>query len=110
MRKIEEIVQELIDTHNTKSPFEICKNLGINVTYADLPDSVSGFIVEILKKKVVVINISMPDDEKLLTCAHELGHILLHEGINYINAHGRDEEIMNLEKEADYISYCLCNE
>ena len=95
MKRIEAIVQDMVITYGTNSPFEICKKLGIRIIYTQLPYTINGFVVEILENKVIVINDIINDESKLLTCAHELGHIILHKEINYIN---------EMENEAEYFA------
>ncbi len=89
MKNIDKIILSLTQRYNTASPFELCDCLGIIVIYEDLPDSVRGFFVKILKDFVIVINISADEDEARVVCAHELGHIMLHSDTNSISLSSR---------------------
>lgn len=102
MSKIERIVSELFHKYNTASPFELCDCLGIEVIYQELPESVRGFFVKILKKFVVVINDAVDEDEARVVCAHELGHIMLHSDTNSISLSSRTYFCTSkYEREAD---------
>lgn len=89
MDKIEKIAAGLLHKYKTSSPFELCDCLGIIVIYQELPESVRGFFVKILRDFVVVINNSVDEDEARVVCAHELGHIILHSDTNSISLSSR---------------------
>jgi len=51
--------------------------------YLDLPDSVKGYCDRVLRRKFIVIDSKMSEDDQRFICAHELGHMLLHRGLNH---------------------------
>lgn len=89
MDKIEKIAVTLSHKYKTCSPFDLCDYLGIIVIYQELPESVRGFFVKILKDFVVVINNTVDEDEARVVCAHELGHIMLHSDTNSVSLNSR---------------------
>jgi Zn-dependent peptidase ImmA (M78 family) len=60
---------------------EICKQLGINASYEDLPDNESGKIFLKDKKCFIQVNYSHSPTRRRFTVAHELGHYCLHQDI-----------------------------
>ena len=106
MRLIEDKARQLINKHGTADPFRLCELLGVKVFYCNLP----GRGMYYVHKRIPMIFI----DEKLtgvpkeLVCAHELGHHVLHKGMNRIffdcNTLFKDERY---EIEADYFSTLL---
>lgn len=74
---IKERVGQLVKKHATNSPFKIADNLGIVVTYESL-GSILGYYSKTHRFKVIHINADSNEHQQLFTCAHELGHALLH--------------------------------
>lgn len=112
-KEISNIVSHLVEMYNTHCPFEICKKMNINILFLDLPDTVEGFFVnsEKLKGKSyisILINKSMPKCNYNKICAHELGHVLLHNNVNSeVCKDNRDICLEDLEKEAEIFSKTL---
>jgi len=69
--------------HRTNCPFKIAKILNITIMYLDLPIEVKGYSRRVLKRKIIVINSNLEEDEQYFVCAHELGHIILHKGVSH---------------------------
>jgi Zn-dependent peptidase ImmA (M78 family) len=75
---IEKKVKKLVRKFKTRDPFELCACLGIWI-YKDMPlGNVKGFYLYLKRKKVIFINSNLDDNIKLLICAHELAHAVLH--------------------------------
>lgn len=74
---IKSVVNKLINKYNTRNPFELCECLGI-WTYEIPLGNTKGYYTYAQKKKVIFLNESLSIREKLIVCAHELGHALLH--------------------------------
>lgn len=74
---IQKIVNRLIKKYDTRDPFEICKQLGIWIYIIPLGNT-KGYYTYAQRKKVIFINESLSRIEKIIICAHELGHALLH--------------------------------
>lgn len=67
--------------YDTNSPFTIASGLGIKIIYEDL-GSINGYYNKMLRMKQIHINRNLPEHMKKFTCAHELGHALLHPNAN----------------------------
>ena len=70
-------ISRLVRHYKTRNPFELAEALGIKVIYEEL-GSINGYYNKQFRMKQIHINHNLPDNMKLLTCAHELGHALLH--------------------------------
>lgn len=79
---IKKIVEDLMDKHETNNPFEIASAENIHVFEWNLNKEVLGFYKYIRRNQFIYINSNISEDEKLFTCAHELGHSQLHDKVN----------------------------
>lgn len=75
--KIKQKVSYLKRKYVTNSPFAIASELGIKIIYEDL-GSINGYYNKVFRMKQIHINRNIPEHMKKFTCAHELGHALLH--------------------------------
>lgn len=80
---IKEKVDKLEKKHNTTNPLELCSCLGIFVFKTDL-GKVKGFLQIEDGVKMIHLNSNLNYREQLYTCAHEIGHALLHKHLNTI--------------------------
>lgn len=78
---IKDKVKQLIKKYGTSNPFEIAEAKGIVVRYVDL-GSVLGYHARYFRTSIIHINESSTEQEQLFTCAHELGHAILHPNEN----------------------------
>jgi len=78
---IRQRVIELCKLHKTNNPFDICDHSGIKIKFCDL-GSVRGVYFYALRSTNIYINCSLGDTEIKEVCAHELGHAILHRGVN----------------------------
>lgn len=76
-------VANLIRKYDTSDPYRLAKELGITVMTLDLPDSVRGFLVRVLRRKYIAINASLPEISQKVVLCHELGHASLHPAYGY---------------------------
>lgn len=78
-------VKEIKRCWRTNDPYEIAKKLGIAVVFEEAPTY--DYTAHILKMSgyptTILINDKYTDFSKKVLCAHELGHALLHDGINH---------------------------
>ena len=74
---IKDIVSHLIKKHNTSDPFELADALKIAVYYEEL-GSINGYYNNPLRMKQIHINSSLNEHDAKYTCAHELGHAIMH--------------------------------
>ena len=74
---ISKIVSHLTKKYETRNPFDIADFLNITIFFEEL-GSINGYYNKPLRMKQIHINQSLGYNEKYFTCAHELGHALLH--------------------------------
>lgn len=74
---IKTLVSNLTKKYNTSDPFELADILKIAVYYEHL-GTINGYYNNPLRMKQIHINDSLNSHEARYTCAHELGHALLH--------------------------------
>lgn len=72
------IVENLIETYNTRDPFALCELLDIKVLFWDLEDT-KGFYKKVLGKKYIVIDKNLSYFKKEVVASHELGHAIIHD-------------------------------
>ena len=70
-------VRYLINKHNTRDPFEIADGENILITFESL-GSINGYYNKYTRQKFIHINRDIDSKAQLFTCAHELGHAILH--------------------------------
>ena len=67
--------------YDTSNPFDLAACLGIKVIFEDL-GTINGYYNKQLRMRQIHINQNLPEHIQKLTCAHELGHALLHPNAN----------------------------
>lgn len=81
---IQRQTKKLFRKYQTNCPFTIAKMLNIHVVYLDLPMSVKGYCQHVLRRKFIVLNQNLEEEtERRFVCAHELGHMILHQGFSH---------------------------
>lgn len=81
MQIVKEKARRLVRKYNTNNPFKIAQEKGIIVRHVEL-GSVLGFHVRHFRCSIIHINERSTEQEQLFTCAHELGHAVLHPNEN----------------------------
>ena len=76
-------VKNLVKKYNTRNPYELADYLKIEIRLTSLPLHIHGFHDHVLRRKFIVINSELEPYKQRQTCAHELGHALLHKGWGY---------------------------
>lgn len=74
---IKEIVLHLTKKYNTSDPFELANALKIAIYHEEL-GSINGYYNNPLRMKQIHINSSLNERDAKYTCAHELGHAIIH--------------------------------
>lgn len=77
------MVESLKREYNTTDPFTMARGMGAIVIEVPLVN-VNGFYQRYEDTDIIYINQGLSDDEKILVCAHELGHMVLHYDVNSI--------------------------
>lgn len=108
MGRIDGIAEALAAEHGTRDPFALCEALGILVYNARLPESMNGFYFSPDGRGMICIREGMSEPLPKITCAHELGHALLHPSLNLVFMQAKTQmEVEKYEREADYFCACL---
>ena len=75
--------ESLVRKFGTRDPFRLAQELGYIVIRTSL-QGIRGFWHHAQRQHLIFVDESLPEPEARFVCAHELGHILLHRGINRI--------------------------
>lgn len=78
--RILQIPEKLIKRFGTRDPFEIANMLGYSVKFINTKKQ-KGFCKILLNNFFIFINENMGPQMQRMTCAHELGHLLLHRDV-----------------------------
>jgi Zn-dependent peptidase ImmA (M78 family) len=82
--KITQMADRLLREHSIITPpvpvDKIAKNLGVKLRYGRLGE-VSGLLVRTNESATIGVNVTQMRVRQRFTIAHELGHLLLHQGI-----------------------------
>lgn len=81
-------ISQLIEKYGTNDPFKIAKQLGIVLFFEQL-GNVYGYYNKKHRIQMIHINNTLTDIKQRFVCAHELGHVILHQDINtaFLKAH-----------------------
>ena len=74
---IQSTISHLIKKYGTDNPFELADVMNIAIFYEDL-GTINGYYNKPLRMKQIHINAALDEHMKKFTCAHELGHAVLH--------------------------------
>lgn len=90
----------LAEKYGTSNPFIICEIMGITIEYTNL-DKPLGDTVYLNKSPIILLSDKIQEkSKKYLICAHELGHVVLHNGIQNYYLINRTTK-RKMESEAD---------
>ena len=78
---IKEQVLRLTRRHGTWDPFELAEKMNILVVLEPL-GSINGYYNQCYRQKFIHINESLEPQRQRFTCAHEMGHAMLHPKAN----------------------------
>lgn len=78
---IKNIATQLIKRYGTNNPFEIAAQKNVMVLYEQLGD-ILGYFNTYKRISMIHINSESGEMEQRYTCAHELGHCILHPKVN----------------------------
>lgn len=80
---IKRLVDRLVKKFGTRDPFQIAEEMGYTIIYTPLV-GVRGFYQYLKRCHIIYLDSELDDDTARFVCAHELGHSLLHQGLNRI--------------------------
>lgn len=78
---IKAAVKQLVKKHKTNNPYELAERLNIIIRYDDL-GSTWGYYTTYKRSRFIILNSNLSENLQTYTCAHELGHSVLHKGIS----------------------------
>lgn len=98
---IAQTVETLCKKYDTRDPFEITRQLNIMLELEPL-GTVRGYYAFSFRQRVIHINENLYEEQQLFTCAHELGHAIMHPNLNTLFLKSSTYFSVNkLESEAD---------
>jgi len=80
---IKDIVHKLTTYYDTNDPFELAHALGVLIVKYPI-GGVRGFYQFFQKTNVIFIDERLSEHDQRFVCAHELGHMFLHKGVNAV--------------------------
>lgn len=101
MKKHPDIAGRLVRKYHTRDPFQLARALGIHVKYIDTRRQ-KGFSRILLKNPFIFINRNMSEQMQRMTCAHELGHLLLHRSLLNEKQWLLEMELFDIRDETEY--------
>lgn len=105
---INNIVDGILDTYNTNSPYQLCRDFNIYIEKVE-PNSVMLFDLNSVYyrnyygNEVIFIRDDLYGREEDFILRHEIGHALLHTDINC----SKYTNLGKLERQADYFALAL---
>lgn len=102
--QIEKVVKSLCRECGTRNPFEIASYKNIDVAFLPL-GGVRGYYNKCYRNRCIHINSDMDAERQRFTCAHELGHAILHPESNAVYLQSNTLFCVNrYENEANYFA------
>ena len=95
------ISSSLVLKYGTRDPFRIAKYLDIDVKYINTRRQ-KGFCKIIDDCMFIFINRNMSEQMQKMTCAHELGHLLLHRDILTERSFLLEYELFDIQSQTEY--------
>lgn len=80
---IKRLAERLVRKFDTRDPFKIATELGYIIIFTPLV-GVRGFYQYVQRCHVIYLDTSLDTADARFVCAHELGHLCLHQGHNRI--------------------------
>ena len=79
--KQKRIAESLVRKFKTRNPFRIADELGFIVIRTSL-QGIRGFWHYTQRQHIIFVDDNLPEVVARFVCAHEIGHIMMHRGIN----------------------------
>ena len=107
MLDIKRLAEGLVKKYGTRDPFRIADELGYTIIYTPLV-GVRGFYQYLKRCHIIYLDSQLADPDLRFVCAHELGHSILHRGLNRIFMDTRTFVVTGrYEVEANYFAVAL---
>ena len=110
---IKKTADALAAEYQTHEPFSLCRAMGIDVLFVPLTDTVRAFTFTVPEKGIdqIFLDDSLGEEEQTVLLSHELGHRVLHGGLNSFFLRRRTNfPLGGYEREADCFARCLLSE
>ena len=78
------LANKLKNEFGTDDPREICRCLSISFLVTELPERLNGFYMETAAGRAIAVASRLDSVSARSCAAHELGHAVLHRGINTV--------------------------
>ena len=101
MKTAKSLARLLIRRYHTGDPFQLARLLNIPVKFIDTRQQ-KGFCRIILKNPFIFINRNMSEQMQRMTCAHELGHLLLHRQLLTQKQWLLEMELFDIQNDTEY--------
>ena len=101
------IADAIVKKYKTRNPFDIANEKNILIIYEPL-GSIFGYYNRCYKQNFIHINQELDGFDATFTCAHELGHVVLHPKVNtpFLRKHTM-LPVSRLENEANHFAVDL---
>lgn len=80
-KQLSEVGERLVKRCGTRDPFEIARQIGVEVLFCDGFNSMKGMYRVIKRNRFIFINRDLTPQMQRIVCAHELGHDQLHRSL-----------------------------
>ena len=77
-RQLSEVGERLVRRCGTRAPFEIARQLGVEVLFCPDFGSMKGMYRVVKRTRIIFLNRNLTPQMQRIVCAHELGHDQLH--------------------------------
>ncbi len=74
--------RELSRELGTRDPFSLCRQLDVSVVFAPLGGKVKAMYCRMFDCDLILLDEALNETEQTIVLAHELGHYLLHPGMD----------------------------
>ena len=101
-----DVVDGLVKKYKTCDPFELCDCMNILVRYSDIGEY-RGIYRYSKRNQFITINTSVQDELLKIVCGHEIGHAVLHRGMNRIFMDTTFSSSSKYDRQADRVSVYL---
>lgn len=92
---IKKIVTDLVREYGTRNPMEISEKLNV-LCFCENLGKLNGYYASVFNVQSIHVNERLSPMRQNVTCAHELGHVIMHPNLNVSLM--RNTTFMNVDK------------